>query len=189
VANLGDSGFVHLRSGKVLFQSTPLQHGQDHPFQLSADCFSDSPTDAQNYEIRDVLKGDVFVLGTDGLFDNAFSKEIAGIVRREELKALWAAQRSLDGSVSFAETAAYEVALWAAQGVEPNPDRITPWAVMREMSYDPPRNFKHRYPGGKTDDITAVVVVVGGEGKPKVTSEASADAYRRTLERKAGTAS
>jgi len=167
VANLGDSGFVHLRSGEVLFQSTPLEHGSNHPFQLSADTYSDSASDAQNYELRDVLKGDVFVLGSDGLFDNAFSEEIADIVRREELKA-W-------GGDLFAESAAYEVAMWAAQGVERDPDRVTPWAVKAEMEYDPPANFKHRYPGGKLDDITVVVVVVGAEVKPKETSGASMD--------------
>merc|ERR1719181_251506 len=72
VANLGDSGFLHLRHGNVLFQSSPQQHSFNFPFQLAAPggaSRSDSPAEAELVELPDVARGDVLVLGTDGLFD------------------------------------------------------------------------------------------------------------------------
>jgi len=161
-ANLGDSGFVHVRGGELLFQSAPQQHHYNFPFQLGVPGGpEDSPTDAQNFELQDVRKGDVFVLGTDGVFDNAFGTEIAEIVHREELEAGLLSQ----GRQSFASKAAHEVALWASRGVAQDPGRVTPYAAELE-SY-----FHETVLGGKIDDITVVVVVVGADGKPAETSE------------------
>jgi protein phosphatase PTC7 len=33
-ANVGDSGYIIIRNGKILFESTPQQHGFNFPFQL-----------------------------------------------------------------------------------------------------------------------------------------------------------
>jgi hypothetical protein len=69
-ANLGDSGFMHLRRGDVLFQSHPMQHHFNVPYQLAAPHLRDggnTPADSELIVLNNVAKGDVLVLGTDGL--------------------------------------------------------------------------------------------------------------------------
>jgi len=151
-ANLGDSGFLHLRRGEVLFQSPPQQHSFNFPFQLAApsgNAGGDSPDQADLFELDDIAQGDVLVLGTDGLFDNAFAKDIAAMVS--------AAERSGESGVALAERAAAEIAretaLWANDQL-----RVSPFAVEAAKE-------GHRFRGGKLDDITVVVAVVGAEAE------------------------
>ncbi|GAB4819383.1 hypothetical protein N2152v2_006429 [Parachlorella kessleri] len=78
-ANLGDSGFLLIRGGKVVFQSPALQHFFDCPYQFGA--FpehaeaTDTVDDAAVYDLE-VHPGDVIVLATDGLLDNCYTEEI-----------------------------------------------------------------------------------------------------------------
>jgi len=145
-ANLGDSGFLHLRRGQVLFQSTPQQHSFNFPFQLAAPgTTGDSPDRAEIIELADVVNGDIFVLGTDGLFDNAFASEIADIVYRVECTG---DQDPGEIARVAANQVASQTAVWAA-----DPDRDSPFA--REA-----RLHGYHFQGGKLDDITVVVAVV-----------------------------
>ncbi len=75
-ANMGDSGFLVVRGGKVVHRSQEQQHFFNTPFQLSlppselaADVLADQPEAADNYEFK-VEDGDVIMLATDGIFDN-----------------------------------------------------------------------------------------------------------------------
>jgi len=67
----GDSGFAVFRKGALLFQSKPLQHFFDCPYQF-ASCpdfteDTDRPEDASEYELQ-LTSGDVIVAATDGLW-------------------------------------------------------------------------------------------------------------------------
>jgi len=83
-SNIGDSGFIVIRDGKVAYQTHELQHYFNAPYQLSVlpDEMKNDPInimDSPNDAIIDqctVEKGDVIVLGTDGLWDNIFNEEI-----------------------------------------------------------------------------------------------------------------
>lgn len=75
-ANIGDSGFMVVRRGRVVHKSEEQQHYFNTPFQLSlpppgyqADVLSDQPDSAMtdNFPVED---GDVILVATDGVFDN-----------------------------------------------------------------------------------------------------------------------
>lgn len=74
-ANIGDSGFIVVRKGKIVHQSHEQQHYFNTPFQLSfpppfhRNVLSDSPqsADQSSFPVED---GDVVLMATDGVFDN-----------------------------------------------------------------------------------------------------------------------
>lgn len=75
-ANIGDSGFMVVRHGRVIHRSEEQQHYFNTPFQLSlpppgyqANVLSDQPDSAitNNFPVED---GDVILIATDGVFDN-----------------------------------------------------------------------------------------------------------------------
>lgn len=75
-ANIGDSGFMVVRRGKVIHKSEEQQHYFNTPFQLSlpppgyqADVLSDQPDSAITGDFA-VEDGDVILVATDGVFDN-----------------------------------------------------------------------------------------------------------------------
>ncbi|CAA6667431.1 unnamed protein product [Spirodela intermedia] len=113
--NLGDSGFMLVRDGSVVFQSPPQQHDFNFPYQLESGNLSDPPSSAQVFTVP-VAAGDAIVAGTDGLFDNLFGKEVTAVVARAEIAAL-ARRRALDrnGQTPFS-TAAQEAGYWYTGG-------------------------------------------------------------------------
>ena len=83
----GDSGFAHFRNSKLIFQSSPLQHFFDCPYQF-ASCpdfteDTDRPEDATDYELQ-LQSGDVIVAATDGLWDNIHMQEILPLLPNSE---------------------------------------------------------------------------------------------------------
>ncbi|KAH0565271.1 hypothetical protein GP486_001336 [Trichoglossum hirsutum] len=103
VANLGDSGFVHLRSNAVHHFSSPQTHAFNTPYQLSiisakllaqtaaygGTYFHDSPNDAivSNHTLR---HGDVLVFGSDGVWDNLSAHDTLRIVSQRMIeKGAW----------------------------------------------------------------------------------------------------
>lgn len=77
--NVGDSGFMVIREGKVVFQSPAMQKRFNCPYQLGNE--RDTPDVAQEFMV-DVERDDVLVIGTDGLFDNLFPCQIGNMVHR-----------------------------------------------------------------------------------------------------------
>jgi len=80
VANIGDSGFMIIRDGMILIESAEHQHEFNYPFQLGIGKDgkphkNDRPEDAQVYRVQ-LEKGDIIVMGTDGLLDNVWPKQI-----------------------------------------------------------------------------------------------------------------
>ncbi|KAJ6783671.1 hypothetical protein PWT90_06741 [Aphanocladium album] len=95
VANLGDSGFLHLRLNAVHTYSEPQTHAFNTPFQLSivppsvaarmaafgGTQLSDLPRDADVSQHR-LRHGDVLVLATDGVLDNLFNQDVLRVASR-----------------------------------------------------------------------------------------------------------
>lgn len=90
-ATLGDSAYILIRNGALLYESPSQQHFFNCPFQLTIVpesypnqklYFKDKPSDAQqtSHQLQD---GDVILLATDGFFDNVFADEAVEIVNRE----------------------------------------------------------------------------------------------------------
>ncbi|KAG0130999.1 phosphatase 2C-like domain-containing protein [Tuber indicum] len=96
VANLGDSGFLILRQGKIHHASSPQTHDFNTPYQLAmipkkllvqskqygGGLLSDQPSDA-SVSTHSLRNGDIVVFATDGVWDNLSSQEILGIVSGE----------------------------------------------------------------------------------------------------------
>lgn len=192
VANLGDCGFVHLRHGEVLFQSPPLEHSFGTPFQLEANPLGDSieasnlgffddlshgdaPRRAEIFELKDVAAGDVLVVGTDGLFDNAFADDIATLVLRAESWPF--AKKGARLATYAANEIAKHTALWAQ-----DESRVSPYGkkLLTFAESELNKGVENMFPdtlaqlslqkrlvreglnkAGKLDDITVVVAVVG----------------------------
>jgi len=136
--NLGDSGFLVVRNGNILFRSSPQQHDFNFPFQLGSDG-DDKLEDAHRYSIP-VQRGDVIVMGTDGLFDNVHDRDVAGLVRRSQERG--------DPPV---DTATHIARLANIRGTDPN--IMSPFAQAAA-------EYGYQYRGGKADDITVVVSYV-----------------------------
>ncbi|ETN37279.1 uncharacterized protein HMPREF1541_08270 [Cyphellophora europaea CBS 101466] len=93
IANLGDSGFVQLRLGRVQHLSEPQTHAFNTPYQLSltppeilrqAHIFGgvpidDKPGSAEDFDLG-ISHGDVLVLATDGVWDNLDAQDLLKIV-------------------------------------------------------------------------------------------------------------
>ncbi|KAI5850382.1 phosphatase 2C-like domain-containing protein [Morchella snyderi] len=96
VANLGDSGFLIIRQGKVHYASAPQTHDFNTPYQLAmipkkllaqarqfgGGPFSDEPADAQ-VSTHSLRNGDVVVFATDGVWDNLSIQDVLRIVTDE----------------------------------------------------------------------------------------------------------
>ena len=144
VANIGDSGFLIIRNQKILIQSGEHQHQFNYPYQLGRDFEGnphgiDRPTDAEIYQIT-LEKDDVVVMGSDGLLDNVWPKEILNYINENP-----------PNSINLANGLA-DIAYEKSQDDE---------------NYVP---FFHRakeedvgfanYQGGKEDDITVLIGIV-----------------------------
>lgn len=110
-ANLGDSGFVHIRQGSVHSYSTPQTHAFNTPFQMSkipheimtqASIFgglplSDAPDRADIADTQ-LQHGDIVIFATDGVWDNLSSQDILTIVS-QQMRELKAWERTDKGTV------------------------------------------------------------------------------------------
>lgn len=76
--NLGDSGFLVIRDGKIVYKSPVQQSRFNCPYQLGTTT-GYFPYMAEEI-IVEVEPGDVLVTATDGLFDNVYSDEIEDAV-------------------------------------------------------------------------------------------------------------
>ncbi|MQM13109.1 hypothetical protein Taro_046033 [Colocasia esculenta] len=139
-AVVGDSGFAVIREGNVIYRSPQQQKSFNQPYQLGAASSGDAPLDALRITFA-VERGDLVVAGSDGLFDNLFDHELAGVLVSSKKEGR-----------ERVDDLAYDVAQ-AALASSLDKTRRTPFSeACREAGE--PRS------GGKQDDITVVVVRV-----------------------------
>ncbi|EPS61381.1 hypothetical protein M569_13414, partial [Genlisea aurea] len=140
--NLGDSGFIIVRNGETVFESPVQQHGFNFPYQLERSKMGDLPSSAQVFKIP-VEAGDVIVAGSDGLFDNLYSREIAAIIVGEAAK----------GEEGLSPEATAEKIAWFARERALDTKSETPFSVAAQQA-------GFTYYGGKLDDLTVIVSFV-----------------------------
>lgn len=153
-ANLGDSGFLIIRNGDIVFKSEHQQHFFDCPYQFGASPeASDSVDDADVYKVP-VQANDVIILATDGVFDNVWPEEIVELAPKD---------------VDSVEDAALAIACRASEHAN-DPDFESPYSKEAEAELQPSfwdklanASFENgklelgKRRGGKLDDITVIV--------------------------------
>lgn len=102
--NIGDSGYLVLRRTAaaadaplesshdppqaqppaVIAASAPQQHGFNHPFQIGTGAEGDRVADGHHEAsaAASLLPGDLIVVASDGLWDNLYQADIAGLTAR-----------------------------------------------------------------------------------------------------------
>jgi protein phosphatase PTC7 len=144
MANLGDSGMLVVRPpNSVVFRSEEQQHGFNFPYQLGSQS-RDKPLNADVKQVK-VSEGDIVILGTDGLFDNLFDEDI--------IQSIQSTLAAHNGAKDVAQKLAQGIAQTASQAAN-NKRRLSPFAKNANRA-------GYRFNGGKLDDITVVVGIVG----------------------------
>ncbi|CAA6664529.1 unnamed protein product [Spirodela intermedia] len=142
-AVLGDSGFAVVRN-KVIYRSPDQQSEFNAPYQLGkASPTSCSTLDALRITVA-VKTGDLVVLGTDGLFDNMYNKELEGVIA----SSLRDGQDSPEGLARNIAEEAHKLSLEAG--------RESPFYLKCVEEH----GKEKCPPGGKRDDITVIVARV-----------------------------
>ena len=144
VANMGDSGFLIIRNQEILLQSSEHQHQFKFPYQLGRNKYGephgeDRPSDAQMYQIT-LEQNDIVVMGSDGLFDNVWPKEILKYINTES-------RSPIDLANGLADIA-YEKSQ--------NDENYVPFFHRAKQEGVVLSNYQ----GGKEDDITVLVGIV-----------------------------
>ncbi|KAF1813706.1 protein serine/threonine phosphatase 2C, partial [Eremomyces bilateralis CBS 781.70] len=184
VANLGDSGFIHLGPNHVRHFSKPQTHAFNTPYQLSkippfmqlqmrlfgpAEAHAETPADA-HLSHHQLHPGDVLIFATDGVWDNLSPEDTLKLVGRTmQANGAWVVgeegvtignlrggQGTKDGGGECQLCSALAVAVTReAKEASLNGMREGPFA--REVR----RHFPgEQWMGGKPDDICTVVAVV-----------------------------
>ena len=140
-ANLGDSGFMVFRNGKLLHRSEPQQRRFNCPFQLGNHANCERPDCAAESQLS-VAAGDLVVLATDGLLDNMFDSDIEAIIAK-------------GGKKKGAKVEEYLAWKLAEEAYHKSRDKYfaSPFAISSAIA-----GKKHQ--GGKVDDITVVVAKI-----------------------------
>lgn len=195
VANLGDSGFVHLRPNRVHARSPPQTHAFNTPFQLSvippsmmlrAARFGgarlcDLPRDA-DVTRHGLGHGDVLVFASDGLWDNLFDQDVLRLVSGAMTRVgAWeatdgdgvrvapdlAALTQLDGAEDKGKPAAVTLqSLLATEIVAAAKSASVNQRLNGPFAKEVKKYYPHEnWSGGKVDDICVIVVVVAETGE------------------------
>ncbi|KAF2013258.1 protein serine/threonine phosphatase 2C [Aaosphaeria arxii CBS 175.79] len=187
VANLGDSGFMHLGLNAVRHFTQPQTHAFNTPFQLSKtphrmlvqmavfggpSTLSDLPkeSDISHHQVR---HGDILVFATDGVWDNLSPQDALSIVSRNMVEL--GAWKENNGVMEVGETLTQLTQARTGQRADRSSLQARlAIAIAKEAKdtgldtrRDGPfaREVQKYYPGenwhgGKPDDIAVVIAVV-----------------------------
>ncbi|XP_072099808.1 protein phosphatase PTC7 homolog isoform X1 [Mobula birostris] len=146
-ANLGDSGFLIVRDGRIIHRSDEQQHYFNTPFQLAipppeaqGSILNDSPETAEDSTFN-VEVGDIILTATDGLFDNMPDYMILQQLRQLKDSNYESMKETVQNIAEQAQQLAYD------------PNYMSPFA---ERACENGLNVQ----GGKPDDITVLLSVV-----------------------------
>ncbi|SCV68449.1 BQ2448_570 [Microbotryum intermedium] len=165
IANMGDCCCSIIRGNDYIFRSEEQQHSFNFPVQAGTTSRDTPIKDAQRFNIK-VQKDDIVILSSDGLMDNLYDEDILEEVLRF-VTSTSAPTASSSGSAPPGAT-----------GPRYTLNRFSPQAVSEALSlraksvYEDPRAvsspFQQRaveegihFVGGKRDDITTLIGVVG----------------------------
>jgi protein phosphatase PTC7 len=126
----------------VKFRTSPQEHEFGHPYQLGSQDSADKPEDCLFASIK-VSTGDVIIMGSDGLWDNLFDRQIVALTlkhRKEPTTPNPAALAREMVSLAYTESR--------------NKKAFTPYSFAASEWFD------MVYNGGKPDDITIVAAFI-----------------------------
>ncbi|KAL8548958.1 hypothetical protein ACS0TY_008011 [Phlomoides rotata] len=143
IANVGDCGVRVIRKGQVVFSTSPQEHYFDCPYQLSSEAVGQTFIDATVTTVE-LMEEDNIVMGSDGLFDNIFDREIVSVISScdnvsDAAKALANLAHAHSKDSSFDSPFSQEA---RAQGFD-----VPWWKKVMGM----------KLTGGKLDDVTVIV--------------------------------
>ena len=138
--HLGDSGVMIIRKDQVVFQTNPLQSRFNYPYQLGAG--HQTPADADLWQFG-LKPNDWIIVGSDGLFDNLYPKEIVEI-----LETAVNSTNATDELLRGAYIASKDIKRWS-------PFAQNKYAATDYTDFDP-----IEFLGGKPDDISCIVGLV-----------------------------
>jgi protein phosphatase PTC7 len=187
VANLGDSGFMHLGLNAVRHFTQPQTHAFNTPFQLSktpkrmlvqmavfggSSTLSDLPKESSVTHHR-VRHGDVLVFATDGVWDNLSPQDVLGVVSRNMLDlGAWVEK---EGAVEVGPLLSQLTQARSAQKANSSSLQARIATAIAKEAKETSNNTRRDGPfakevqkyypgenwhGGKPDDIAAVVAIV-----------------------------
>ena len=150
--NLGDSAYMLLRpqveNGDMklnkIYRSEEQQHSFNRPFQCGMRY--DPPINAFDYS-HVVEHNDIVIMGTDGVYDNLFDKQIIDECIKPHM--------TVDGSLSSPDEVATAITELAEQ-VSYSETEETPW-TQHAVAHG--KKLEDEI-GGKTDDITVIVAQI-----------------------------
>lgn len=143
IANVGDCGLRVIRKGQIVFSTCPQEHYFDCPYQLSSEVVSQTYLDAV-VSCVNLIEGDITVMGSDGLFDNVFDREIVST-----LTTISDVAESAKALANLANKHSTDLAFDSPYSLEG-----------RARGYDLPlwkKFLGQKLTGGKLDDITVIV--------------------------------
>jgi protein phosphatase PTC7 len=187
VANLGDSGFMHLGGNAVRHFTQPQTHAFNTPYQLSKTpqrmlvqmavfggptTLSDLPKESSvtHHKVR---HGDVLVFATDGVWDNLSPQDALGIVSRQmvDLGAWVERDGAIEVGQNLAKLVHADSAQKAGKGCLQAKVAVAIAKEAKETGLNTRRDgpfakeVQKAYPGenwhgGKPDDIAVVIAIV-----------------------------
>ncbi|PFH61744.1 hypothetical protein XA68_16364 [Ophiocordyceps unilateralis] len=177
VANLGDSGFLHLRPNAIIYRSKGQSHDFNTPYQLRCPkpssnvlVLGDRPDDA-DVVYHSVRHGDILILATDGLLDNQYGHDILRKVNHVMLSSgAWQPTQSRGLGVSDNLRSLIDMGSGCPLHTElarvltrsartASLSNVDGPFAKKVQQHDPAAH----YFGGKQDDITVVVGIVCDE--------------------------
>jgi protein phosphatase PTC7 len=190
-ANLGDSGWMVIRNGEIIAKSEAQCHFFNAPYQLAKvpkprpGGITDTPSKA-HFQTVQCEVGDIIILATDGLFDNVYDQHVTALLKEfnfdqpssffggNSASSLPESEHSESGnesdsgdSVESIESNRSEVLSLIMKNTT---EKMVEYTRMRahQKDYISPfcaEYFKasngKRISGGKVDDITILMSVVG----------------------------
>lgn len=134
---------MQIRDGGIIFRTKEQQQGFNCPYQIPS-----FPAKMGLSTSIDVVAGDMFILGSDGLFDNVFDKDLLRVAMAGNIK----------------ETGKYFTTAELCQKIAQELCELS-FKQSNMKTFDSPfalsaKAHGYRFQGGKPDDITAVVGIV-----------------------------
>jgi len=150
-SNLGDSGFLVIRSGAIYDLSSPQQHFFNAPFQLAnaplknKNAMRDQP-DHADFKNMVIKSGDIILAFSDGVSDNLFEYELRELIL-EKLPDLPNDNLEIKLQILSCEI------LTLARKKSQDHRFYSPFARSAKQN-------GYRYSGGKKDDSTLIISLV-----------------------------
>ncbi|KAH9457619.1 hypothetical protein MJO28_004710 [Puccinia striiformis f. sp. tritici] len=159
IANLGDCCCSVIRGNDFIFRSEEQQHSFNYPVQIGTNSKSTPARDAQRYNIK-VQKDDIVILGSDGLADNLFDEDILEEVLKYTTQTngeQHESGRTSKFSTRFSPQMISESLCLKARTVVEDQEAVTSPFSQRANEEG------IHYVGGKNDDISVLVAIVGDQ--------------------------